>query len=785
VNSSIYQFIASAPRGLADLLARELTAFGATQVRERSTGVAFEGALEVAYRACLESRTANRILLLLGERDVASAEDFYTFGRSIDWTAHIGPGATIACDFSGKHPSITHTHFGALKLKDAIVDFLRERSGQRPDVARDQPSVRVHAHARGTKVTLAIDLSGDSLHRRGYRGPAGEAPLKENVAAGILLRAGWPELAAAGAELFDPLCGSGTFVIEAALIAADKAPGLTRDYFGFLGWRGHDPALWSRVREQAISRVRMRDTSAGERASDESPSAIRGADQDAHAIRAARINAERAGVADWASFAIAPLADAAPLTPARGAAPEAAASPTTATSREPIASSAAPAIGEAIADESARTLPPGLIVTNPPYGVRLEDREAALRIHKELGQVLRDRFKGWQAAVLTGAPDLGLELGVRAYRTHTMWNGPLECRLLRLKVERESYRERAEPGRLHFDAELKDSPGSKMFGNRLAKNRKRLAKWAKSNGISCFRLYDADMPEYSFAIDTYRTADDGLEWLYVQEYAAPEDIAADAVRRRRGEAFAALTDVTGVPHERIRVRTRRRQSEGAQYRKVDEQSRFHTVEEGGLRFQVNFEDYLDTGLFLDHRMTRARLRDAAKGKHFLNLFGYTGSATVYAASGGAAATTTVDLSRTYLDWARRNLELNGLGTRHHVYVQSDCRAWLAQAAMRGERFELIFLDPPTFSNSKRMEGVLDVRRDHVALIDECARVLAPGGLLLFSTNAQKFKLDAAVAERYNVRDISRETLPLDFERNARIHSCYELTRAAEPAASGR
>jgi 23S rRNA (guanine2445-N2)-methyltransferase / 23S rRNA (guanine2069-N7)-methyltransferase len=773
----MHQFVASAPRGLADLLARELTAFGAAQVRERSTGVAFEGSLEVAYRACLESRTANRILLVLGERDVANADEFYTFGRSIDWSTHIGPGATLACDFSGKHPSIVHTHFGALKLKDAIVDSLREQSGSRPDIAREQPSVRAHAHARGTKMTIAIDLSGDSLHRRGYRGAAGEAPLKENVAAGILLRAGWPELAAAGAGLFDPLCGSGTFVIEAALIAADKAPGLTRDYFGFLGWRSHDSALWARVRQQALSRVRAYDPS--------SPP-IRGADQDAHAIRAACANAERAGVSDWTSFAIATLASAAPRITARGAAQEVASSldvevsgaDVSAASEGAISPSAATAVGEATADESARTMAPGLVVTNPPYGVRLEDREAALRLHKELGQVLRERFKGWQAAVLTGAPDLGLELGVRAHRTHTMWNGALECRLLRLKVERESYRERAEPGRLHFDPDLKDSPGSKMFGNRLAKNRKRLAKWARSNDISCFRLYDADMPEYSFAIDVYRTADDGLEWLYVQEYAAPEEIAADAVRRRRGEAFAALTDVTGVPHERIRMRTRRRQSEGGQYRKVDEQSHFHTVEEGGLRFQVNFEDYLDTGLFLDHRITRARLREAAKGKRFLNLFGYTGSATVYAASGGAASTTTVDLSRTYLDWARRNLELNGLGTRHHVYVQSDCRAWLAQAATRGDRFDLIFLDPPTFSNSKRMEGVLDLRRDHVALIDECARVLAPGGRLVFSTNAQKFKLDASVAERYKFRDISRETLPLDFERNARIHSCYELTESS-------
>jgi 23S rRNA (guanine2445-N2)-methyltransferase / 23S rRNA (guanine2069-N7)-methyltransferase len=589
-------------------------------------------------------------------------------------------------------------------------------------------------------VTLAIDLSGDSLHRRGYRGAAGEAPLKENVAAGILLRAGWPRFSA----LLDPMCGSGTFVIEAALIAADKAPGLTRRYFGFLGWQGHDPALWERVRSEALARVH------------EPGMVIRGTDQDTHAIRAARDNANHAGVGEWVAFEVAALVNAAPSPPA-----DAAASP-----------GAAQAVAERSGDESARTRP--LLVTNPPYGVRLDDREAALRIHKELGQVLRERFQGWQAVVLTGAPDLGLELGIRAFRTHTMWNGALECTLLRLKVDAASFRERAEPGMAHFDPGLKDSPGSKMFGNRLAKNRKRLAKWARSKGISCFRLYDADMPEYSFAIDIYRTVEDGLDWLYVQEYAAPEEVEAQAVRRRRGEAFAALTDVTGVPTERIRVRTRRRQVQGSQYRKVNDRSNFHTVEEGGLRFYVNFEDYLDTGLFLDHRLTRARLREAVKDKRFLNLFAYTGTASVYAASGGAASSVTVDLSRTYLDWAQRNLELNGLGTRHHTFVQAEARTWLAQAAARGERYDVIFLDPPTFSNSKRMEGVLDVRRDHPALIEECARVLSSGGLLVFSTNAQKFRLDPSLAARYAIRDISAETLPLDFERNARIHSCFEI-----------
>jgi 23S rRNA (guanine2445-N2)-methyltransferase / 23S rRNA (guanine2069-N7)-methyltransferase len=758
-------FLASAPRGLADLLGRELVAFGAVGAKERSTGVAFTGDLRVAYRACLESRIANRVFLEVGRFEVADAEGFYRAVRGIDWSAHLAPGATLACDFSGRHPLINHTHFGALKLKDAIVDSLRDSTGARPDVALDRPSVRVHAHANGTAITVSLDLSGESLHRRGYRGAAGEAPLKENVAAGMLMRCGWPEMAAAGAQFLDPMCGSGTLVIEAAMIAADMAPGLGRDYYGFLGWRGHDPQLWQEVLDAAEARVRTPPppasspwSGAARRATAAAPLPImRGTDRDRAVIRIAQANADRAGVGRMVVFETRPLADAAP-----GAANDA-----------PGANDA-PVADDAPGAQERRAAPvaQGLLCVNPPYGVRLEDHDGALATHRELGKVLRERFKGWVAGVLIGSPELGMELGIRAYRTHTLWNGALECRLLRLRVDAESERE---PGRFSKpDASLKDSPGARMFGNRLAKNLKRLQSWASKSDIFCYRVYDADMPEYAFAIDVYHTLDPNQTWLYVQEYAAPAEIELDAVRRRRNEALSVMPEVTGVPEQRIHVRTRRRNKRGEQYEKVDEQSHFHYVIEAGLKFRVNFDDYLDTGLFLDHRITRARLRDAASGKRFLNLFAYTGTATVYAAAGGAKSTTTVDMSRTYLDWAQRNLSINGFHGQAHELVQADCREWLQDSASKPTRYDLIFLDPPTFSNSKRMEGVLDIERDHVALIDTCAQLLAEQGLLVFSTNAQKFKLDDALPARYHVRDISGATLPRDFERNPRIHRCFEI-----------
>ncbi|MGH8219296.1 MAG: bifunctional 23S rRNA (guanine(2069)-N(7))-methyltransferase RlmK/23S rRNA (guanine(2445)-N(2))-methyltransferase RlmL [Steroidobacteraceae bacterium] len=731
----------SCPRGLADLLGAELESFGALETRERSSSLTCVGSLEVAYRACLGSRLANRVLFEISRFDAADASEFYARAHALDWTHHLGPGATLACEFSGRHPAITHTHFGALKLKDAICDRLRETTGARPDVQPERPSVRVHAHATGTRIVLSIDLSGESLHRRGYRTDGGEAPLKENVAAGMLLRAGWRELAAEGAQFLDPLCGSGTLVIEAALIAAQIAPGLGRDYYGLLGWRGHEAALWERVRAEAEERARL----GRERARD---LVLRGSDRDARVLQRARRNAERAGVADLVHFETAALSQGRPLDSKQ-------------------LGDAAPSDAGAAVHRAA-----GLLATNPPYGVRLEDREAARSVHRELGAVLRGRFAGWDAAVLTGAPELGRELGIRAHRTHTLWNGAIECRLLRMKVVPESLRE---PGRLARPGAIASSgPGARMFANRLAKNLKRLGNWADRSGVCCYRLYDADMPEYAFAIDRYEETQTEAVWLYVQEYAAPSEIEPEAVRRRRGEVLATLPEATGVPRARISVRTRRRTRRGEQYERLGEQGHVHVVVEGGLKFEVNFDEYLDTGLFLDHRLTRARIREGARSARFLNLFAYTGTATVYAAAGGARSTTSVDLSRTYLEWARRNLALNGAADGQHALVQADCRQWLAEHDPARERFDLIFLDPPTFSNSKRMEGVLDIARDHPALLAACARLLAPGGLILFSTNAQRFRIAESLGALYEIRDISAATIPEDFARNPRIHRAYEV-----------
>jgi len=722
-------FFVTAATGTTDLLASELAALGIEGAREVQGGVSCEGDITAAYRACLESRIALRVLWQVARFPVADAQALYAGVREVDWGAHLEATGTLAVDFSGTVPGITHTQFGAQRVKDAVVDQFRERTGGRPSVDRESPWLRINAHAARGALTLAIDLSGVSLHRRGYRGGAGAAPLKENLAAAILVRAGWPAIAAAGGSFVDPMCGSGTLPIEAALIAADIAPGLARPGFGFERWKQHDPDAWAEVRAAAEARRQVGLLT---------PGRIRGFDRDAVAIRDAGQNAARAGLDTRLFFERCELAKL-PAAPA----------------------------------------PSGLVAVNPPYGERIGEADELRGLYALLGERLRDGYRGWEAAVFTGNPALGRELGINARRTHRMMNGPIECRLLRLAIEPSEFVQAREPGRLPvIDAEAaRARPGAQMFANRLAKNLDRVTAWARREKVSCFRVYDADMPEYAFAIDLYQSDPSGTagRWLYVQEYAPPATVDRERARSRREEAISVLPEVTGLPPDAIYWRTRRLQKGKAQYEAIAEVGERVVVEEGGLKFLVNFTDYLDTGLFLDHRKTRARIGKLAAGKRFLNLFCYTGAATVHAAAGGAAATTSVDMSRTYVDWAKRNLAVNGLAGAQHAFVQEDCLAWLAEE--RAERYDLIFLDPPTFSNSKRMDREFDVQRDHADLIRAATKLLAPGGLMLFSTNFRKFRFDREALAGLEIRDITKGTIPFDFSRDAKVHACFEIRHA--------
>ncbi|HYA37469.1 MAG TPA: bifunctional 23S rRNA (guanine(2069)-N(7))-methyltransferase RlmK/23S rRNA (guanine(2445)-N(2))-methyltransferase RlmL [Candidatus Methylomirabilis sp.] len=710
-------FFATCPKGIEPLLTDELRALGAAAVRETRAGVAFEGALATAYRACLWSRLTSRVLLTLARFPAASAEALYAGVQGVRWGEHLDAHGTLAVDFTGTGSGITHSRFGALKVKDAIVDQMRDESGARPSVDTGRPDVRVNVYLHRDEATLSLDLSGESLHRRGYRTEAVEAPLKENLAAAILLRANWPAIAAQGGTFVDLMCGSGTLPIEAALIAGDIAPGLTRDYYGFLRWKQHDPALWNGL---------VADAEARRAAGIAKLPPIHGYDHEARAVRYARENVAGAGLSQYITVARRELSACAP--------------------------------------EDTR---PGLIVVNPPYGERIGEASELPALYAELGAQLKKNFPGWRAAVFAGNPELGKHMGLRAGRYHTLFNGAIECRLLHFEITPENIvgERAAKP------FEIRPGSSAEMFANRLRKDLQHFGRWARRQEISCYRLYDADLHEYNLAIDVYES---DKRYVHVQEYEAPETIDPDKARQRLRHALAVIPVVLEIPREQVFFKVRRRQKGGGQYEKLGESGEFHEVREGPCRFLVNFTDYLDTGLFLDHRATRAMLGGLAKGKRFLNLFGYTGTATVHAAMGGAASTTTVDMSRTYLDWARRNLGLNGLSEKQHELVQADALVWLKEN--RSRRYGLIFLDPPTFSRSKRMEDTLDVQRDHAVLIADAAALLEPGGILIFSTNLRRFKIDRPALAGLTVEDITRRTIPKDFERDPKVHQCFRITR---------
>jgi len=723
MTASLTYFI-TAPRGAEYLLAGELLKLDAVEIREGHAGVFCTGPLATGYRICLWSRIAGRVLLPLAEFPATNPDELYQGVLVIPWEDHLVPNGTLAVDFAGGSPLITDTRYGAVKVKDAIVDRFRDRCGVRPSVARDRPDLRIAVRLHKGMATISLDLSGESLHRRGYRIEKGDAPIKENLAAMILHRAGWPELADTGAPLLDPMCGSGTFPIEAALMATDTAPGLFREYFGFLGWRGHDAPLWEQLREEARRR---------REAGLPRPLVIAGYDRDETALRMARTNAERAGLAGMIRFERREIGEA----------------------RPPVSGSI-----------------PGLVVINPPYGERLGRGEELTRLYARLGELLKGEFRGWTAALLT-SDEVRRPTGLRPRKVTVVYNGALKCSLSLFDIAAVDTSRRMTP-----DApppprkEL--GPGATSFANRLRKNLRNLEQWTTREQVACYRLYDADLPEYKLAVDLY-----GGEKLFahVQEYEAPRSIDPVDADRRLREALDVIASVLEIPRDRLFIKIRRRQKGAGQYSRLAATGTFHEVAEGPCRFLVNFTDYLDTGLFLDHRPTRELLRTLAAGKRFLNLFGYTGAATVHAAMGGAVATT-VDLSSTYLDWAQRNLELNGFGASSHELVRADCREWLKRTVRAGQRrWGLIFVDTPAFSNSKRMVGTFDVQRDHAELISLAAKLLEPDGVLIFSTNLRNFTMESGAFPGLLLEDITSRTIPPDFRRNPRIHSCWRITPA--------
>lgn len=714
-------FFATAALGLEPLLATELAELGAAEVKQERAGVSFSGDLRIAYRACLWSRLASRVLLPLARFAVEDGDQLYAQVRDIDWDQHLDCNGTLAVDCNLSRSRLSHSRFAALRVKDAIVDQFRQRQGQRPSVSLHQPDLRLNLYVHHDQAVLSLDLSGESLHRRGYRADGMQAPLKENLAAAILIRADWPAICACGGGLIDPMCGSGSLPLEAALMACDVAPGLLRDYFGFLAWRGHDRQLWEQLVKQAAGR---REAGRGR-----SLPPIVGYDAERRAIKLAWEHARTAGLDLCVHFERRTLHEFIPLN-------------------------------------TAKT---GLLVANPPYGERLGSAADLPALYNLLGEQMATQLPNWKAAVITSDSQLGRSIGLRAGKINTLYNGALKCQLLQFDLTADNRWQSLVEG---AGGAVKKplTGGAEMLANRLRKNLKKLAKWARREQVDCYRLYDADLPEYAVAVDLY------ADQVHVQEYRAPKQIPLHQAAARLAEVMTVLPQVLAVAPEKIHLKVRQQQKGREQYHKCDQRGQLLEVKEGNCRFWVNLSDYLDTGLFLDQRPTRRLIQQLAGGQSFLNLFAYTGTATVHALLGGAKATTTVDMSRTYLEWAEKNLVLNQFEPAAQELIQADCLTWLAEVE---RTFDLIFLDPPTFSNSKSMRGHFDVQRDHVTLINQTVDLLAPGGTLIFSNNLRTFKIDRTALSGLDIEDISAQTIPFDFQRNPRIHNCWLMRRSAD------
>ena len=730
--------LASCSRGLAPLLADELRALG-LEVKEAPHGVWFWGGLEAAYKAVLWSRLASRVMMTLCEGEVDNEADMMDLIKEVNWAQWLKPYGRLEIEFHGKLPFIRHTTFGAQKVKDGIADWFRERTGERPSVDTEMPDVRLQAWGDHGRFSLAVDMSGHGLHARGYRLEAGAAPMRETLAAGILMKSGWAEIAKAGGTLLDPMCGSGTLLIEGAWMAADIAPGLIKaDKMGFKRHLCFDSALWSDMVLDAKRR--------GAAGIKNLPPMF-GFDHNEWVLQKADENIRRAGLKDKIQL------------DAKG-------------------------LGKWHNTGWSK----GLIITNPPYGERLGDEESLKPVYQLLGQTLLTECAGWQAAIYTSNETLGHWLGLRADKMHAFSNGPIEGKLLRLTVTEEAIK--VTPINIGLNlvsevmqgrANLAQSDGAQMFANRLKKNLKALSKQAKKEGVYAYRVYDADMPEYAFAIDLYQGEE--YDWVQIQEYAPPRSVDEKAARRRLFEGMSVISEALGVPPEQCHFKRRMVQKGESQYEVQSDQHVFDWVQEGDCHFLIDLTGYLDTGLFLDHRPIRQWLASQAQDKHCLNLFCYTGSASVHMAKAGAASVTSIDLSNTYLGWAQENAAENGLplAGQKLYWERDDALDWLQAMAdlppHARPQYDLIFCDPPSFSNSKRMEGTLDVQRDHVRMIADMGMLLAPQGKFIFSTNLRAFKLDMdAMAEMgWLVTDMKKESIGFDFARNPKIHQVWCLT----------
>lgn len=744
------EFFATCPAGFEHLLADELRAMHTPHVRPLKGQVAFDGVLADAYRVCLWSHLASRVACVLARGNARDADELYACVADVAWEDELAPGERFAIDAQGTNQQLRNTQFVALRAKDAIVDRLLSRTGRRAESDPRLPGLRVLVRVTRERASVAIDLAGNPLFRRGYestRGGRGRvAPLRPDYAAALLAQGGWRELCHGDSipTLVVPFTGMGSIAVEGTLMALDRAPGLLQPRWAAAHWAHHDEAAWEALVDEAHARAK---------AGEERPLSLQLSDLRSGSEAAVRQALHAAGIHRSVS-----LSPADRLSCGDGA-------------RALVAADLSWVDNESVADQASA----------------LEQVIAASQAMPA----------GTAASVLAHDRILDGLFGTPTAEASVML-GRDEASLVTYALPDETVGHPVSLAGGQVAHALVS--GSDQFAARLAKVYRQRRKWAQREDVSCYRIYDADLPDYAVSIDLFEGSETPGRWLQIYEYAPPRSVDATLARQRLLDVVAIAPRLLDVLPKATFVRVRTKAKGGSQY--ADEArhpsatrpGREHAgkpalptgarlIDEGGLTFEVNFQSRLDCGIFLDHRDTRAMLREMAKetlgSKRFLNLFAYTGTATCYAADGGARHTTTVDLSRPSLEWAQRNMERNGFTGPEHEYVQADVIAWVSEQRHTKNRWDLVFCDVPTFSNSSRMrKASFDVQRDHAELLIGVSRLLTANGVCVFSCNLRTFKIDEAALAKagVTVEDITAETIPEDFARNPRIHKCYLVRR---------
>ncbi len=865
-DTPLHEFYASCPEGFEAALADELRGMGLRQVRPLKGRVAFAGSPADAERACLWSRLASRIFVVLGRFACTDAEDLYEATRSITWERILRAGATIAVTARGTNDELRNSHFAALRVKDALCDRMLEVEGRRPNVDTDDPDARISLTLRGNRASIQLDLSGDPLFKRlpreATRTHAAHV-LRPDYAALACAQGNWQEICsaaltntkdamrdedtAASADgsvpangsmpadgsalagstverpaptlpvLIDACCAGGGVVLEAASILADRAPGLERRNWGFQSWSEHDAATWRELINEADRRAELAKGRVAR---------IVATDPSGDAVACARRILKAAGLADRVIFAqpdLDKISRKLMMPACCGGEPRGFVfldTTETAISKMSRVLDLATSLhaGACGADPVRAMLStmPTVALTRDDLLIRtLGEPARSLRVMPNNEEAELAVFSAANGAITAGEGNAAAEDPVPA-EDAVKSNVALS------------------PATTLID--LGDGkpcpvliPESEQFARRLRKVAKLRRKWAQREGVTCYRVYDADLPDYSAAIDLYEgSATTPGRWLVIAEYAAPREVDPSLAEARLLDILTLAPRILQVDPDNVFAKARIRSRGGSQYGKQSggtspssqhgkggkprgerggsasnrpsqgagsgtpsdiRTRRLPLIEEGGLTFAVNFNDYLDTGIFLDHRITRGLVREHARGKRFfLNLFAYTGTATCYAADAGVEETVTVDLSNTYLDWAERNMEQNGFVGPDHHYVRADVMSWIRDMRQTRNRWDLIFCDPPTFSNSSKMgRRTWDVQRDHVELLVGLSRLLSREGEAIFSCNLRTFRPDIEELARAGVvlTDITDETIPEDFARNKKIHHCYLVKRYTSEEAMRR